>query len=485
GERDAVVVQVWVAAPDEVGRRDLGVYARPAEAGEEVPWVRHATGVLAVAGEVGERLDAAAWPPPGASMIDVARIHERLAEDGFRYGPVFQGLRAAWRGADGDVFAEVALPEQVADAGLFGVHPALLDSVLHVLPFAGLGGWSLDGAGGLRLPFSWSDVCLHAGGASFLRVRLARTGDESVSLAAVDAAGEPVLSVGSLVLRPFSADQATVAGRGAERDGLFHLDWTPVQTEDAGSVSVAVIGCEGMELCAPMRGPVDVHRDLPSLISAGPVPGAVLVGVIADPAESAAAVAHEVTASVLVLLQEWLADERLEGSRLVFVTRGAVAVGEGEFVADLAAAAVWGLVRSAQSENPGRFVLLDVDAELGGGLLGGVLASGEPQVAVRNGQVWVLRLVSGAGLLPPSGVPWRLGSRAKGSLDALELVEFPQAAAPLAVGQVRVEVHAAGLNFRDLLDGLNALGWFQDKVGLMGGEVAGVVLEVGPEVVDL
>ncbi|WP_345006220.1 type I polyketide synthase, partial [Streptosporangium album] len=121
--------------------------------------------------------------------------------------------------------------------------------------------------------------------------------------------------------------------------------------------------------------------------------------------------------------------------------------------------------------------------------LAGVLASGEPQVAVRAGQVRVLRLAvlgSGAGLLPPSGgVAWRLGSRAKGSLDALELLEFPQAAAPLTAGQVRIEVHAAGVNFRDLLDGLNALGWFQDKVGLMGGEAAGVVLEVGPGVAGL
>jgi len=46
---------------------------------------------------------------------------------------------------------------------------------------------------------------------------------------------------------------------------------------------------------------------------------------------------------------------------LVLLTRGAVSVGTE--APDLAGAAVWGLVRSAQSENPGRFVLLDTDDE--------------------------------------------------------------------------------------------------------------------------
>ena len=45
---------------------------------------------------------------------------------------------------------------------------------------------------------------------------------------------------------------------------------------------------------------------------------------------------------------------------LLVVTRGAVAL-PGEDITDLGAAAVWGLVRSAQTENPGRIVLADID----------------------------------------------------------------------------------------------------------------------------
>ncbi|WP_373304544.1 beta-ketoacyl reductase, partial [Streptomyces anandii] len=97
---------------------------------------------------------------------------------------------------------------------------------------------------------------------------------------------------------------------------------------------------------------------------------------------------------VLGVVQGWLADERFADGRLVLVTRGAVEAVPGEGVVDLAGAAVRGLFRSAQSENPGRLVLVDVDADgvvarVGGGLL----AVGEPELAVRDGVVRVPRLV--------------------------------------------------------------------------------------------
>ncbi|MEO3857753.1 SDR family NAD(P)-dependent oxidoreductase [Acrocarpospora sp. B8E8] len=500
GENDAVAVQIAVGAPEETGRRSVNIYARPADADDEVKWVRHATGTLTTgprttAVSPAVPFDAAVWPPAGATAIELDGFYQRMAESSLVYGPVFQGLQAAWWGAGGEVFAEVALPEQAqSDAGAFGVHPALLDAALHASTFAGL-----DVAAGTRLPFSWQEVSLYATGAALLRVRLAKMGEDTVSLSAVDAAGEPVLSVRSLVLRAFSPDQVAAGGAPATRDGLFRLDWTPLpEVPEAVPVSMAVAGFAGSEPdvlgLAGTWESVALHRDLPALAEAGQVPEAVLVEVVTEPMADAVAAAHEATAEVLSLLQGWLAEERFGDSRLVFVTRNAVSAGAGEAVADLAAAAVWGLVRSAQSENPGRFVLVDVDGEESSlaalrDVLLAVLSSDESQAVVRAGEARVSRLaslVSGAGLVPPAGgVPWRLGSQAKGSLDALELLPFPKVAEPLGARQVRVAVHAAGINFRDLLDGLNALGWFQDMVSLMGSEAAGVVLEVGSEVEDL
>ena len=114
-------------------------------------------------------------------------------------------------------------------------------------------------------------------------------------------------------------------------------------------------------------------------------------------------VAHVLAHRVLGLVQEWLLDERFSASRLAFVTRGAVAVesgevvGVGEGVGGLVQAPMWGLVRSAQSENPDRFVLVDVDEDPDSlGALAGIMAAAvkldEPQLAIRRGVLLAPRL---------------------------------------------------------------------------------------------
>ena len=129
----AVLVQVVVGGPDVAGARPVSVYARPGDAGAQGPWTRHASGRLLPAGEPGGELAAefTVWPPLGAVPVAVDGLYEGLAADGYGYGQAFRGLRAAWR-RGGDVFAEVALPQETAaEAGSFGVHPALLDAALH------------------------------------------------------------------------------------------------------------------------------------------------------------------------------------------------------------------------------------------------------------------------------------------------------------------------------------------------------------------
>ncbi|MEV0758590.1 polyketide synthase dehydratase domain-containing protein, partial [Streptosporangium sp. NPDC050280] len=338
-----MAVQVRVGAADGVGRREVSVHARPAGAGEHDAWVRHASGVLAGggigagsngaaaggrAGEEFEAFEGEVWPPRGASVVEVDGLYERLAGSGLNYGPVFQGVRAAWRGVNGALFAEVVVPEQVADAGGFGLHPALLDAALHVVAFA-----DLDGFEGVRLPFSWGGVCLHAGGASVLRVRLAWVGDGELSLSAVDVVGEPVLSVRSLVLRPIPSDRlgAAFQSGGVEREALFGVEWTPVAEPSSGEVSpVAVLGPDVLGVAEAWRAAgqaIPAHEDLSSLV-AGPVPDAVVTEAVSDQAGAVVGAVRALAVGVLGLVQGWLADERCVGSRLVVVSRGAVVAGE-------------------------------------------------------------------------------------------------------------------------------------------------------------
>nr|BAW35613.1 modular polyketide synthase [Streptomyces sp. RK95-74] len=385
-EVGGVQLQVSVGEADDAGRRAFEVYSRC----EDEPWVRHVSGALAE-GAAPAPADLGVWPPAGATPVELDGLYEGLADAGLAYGPVFQGLTSAWRLGD-EVFAELELAEDArSEAGSFGLHPALLDSALHAVGLGGL----IEGEDGARLPFSWSGVSLHAVGASVLRVRLSPAGTDAVSLAVADGAGRAVLSVDSLVLRPVAAEQISGA-RGGRQESLFRLEWAECAAPTVADAQVgsrwAVLGSEA--LCGAGVAP---YADLDALGAAVEPVDEVIVDFTSLEGEGGPAAVHQATARALELVQAWLNDERFADTRLALLTSGAVATRADEPVADLAGAAVWGLLRSAQSENPGRFVLVDVDgASDPRTALSGALASGEPQVAVREGALRAPRLARAA-----------------------------------------------------------------------------------------
>ncbi|MFC4537078.1 SDR family NAD(P)-dependent oxidoreductase, partial [Sphaerisporangium dianthi] len=356
GESTGVLVQVRVDAADNDGHRSLAIHSRADDPGSS--WTLHAEGTVAP-NSAAPTFDLAEWPPPGTTEIEVEGAYDLLASQGYEYGPLFQGLRAAWRRGE-EIFAEVVLPQEgQADAERFGLHPALFDSVLHAGLVAGDGGRD----GETVLPFVWNGVRLHAAGASALRAHIVPSGRDSVAIHAADAAGRPVLSVASLVSREVSAERLAAA-RTRFHDSLFQVEWSAVQARPAGPVST---------------------ESWHAVPATGPLPDAVVLE--CEGGNDAAAV-HGATHRALEVLQSWLADERISSSALVVVTSGAVAL-PGEDVRDLAGAAVWGLVRAAQLETQDRIVLADVDGQVD---VAAVLALGEPQVVIRDGVVHAARL---------------------------------------------------------------------------------------------
>ncbi|MGW6015348.1 type I polyketide synthase, partial [Streptomyces sp. NPDC055210] len=415
-------VQLMVDAPAGDGSRSLTLYSRPGTEpiGE---WTRHATGTLGAAG-AGEPAHLPSWPPQEASAVPLDGLYSRLSERGYRYGPAFQGLRALWRhGAD--LYAEVVPPEEAGGEG-FLPHPAALDAALHAL----LGGAGDDPR--LLVPFAWSGLTLHSGanGNGPLRVRLRRGDGDTYSLLVADGNGVPMLGSDELALR-----ELTPATSGpVDVTSLFALHWHGRTLDTAAPTAPwAVVGPDGDELRDSVRAggvTVRAHARLDelsrSLDDGGETPAVVLLTLggsashggptaAGTPAASggtggatgpaAPRTAHSPggptepvgptgtnTQEVLRLLQHWLADERFSASRLVVLTREAVVTAEGEHP-DPARAAVWGLVRAAQSEHPGRFTLIDIDGrpESVRGLVAAA-ASDEPQLAIRNGAFLVPRL---------------------------------------------------------------------------------------------
>ncbi|MEN3586643.1 SDR family NAD(P)-dependent oxidoreductase, partial [Streptomyces sp. ZYX-F-203] len=397
-EQGGVQVQVSVGIADDDGRRTVTVYSRPEDT--DLPWTEHATGLLAT-GVVPAPSDPASdlgsgtveWPPAGAEAIDLDGVYDRFAEVGFGYGPAFQGLRRAWRAA-GAVYAEVALPEGT-EAGGFGLHPALLDAALHT---ALLGGEERGGSGGsAALPFSWEGVSLQATGASAVRVRMKRDESGAMSIALADSSGTPVAQVESLVVREVSAQQ--LAGSGVGRDSLFTLNWTPIEANTVFDEPVAVAGEDAFGLADSFVG----GRVHPDIAAADADADVVLVEVVA-PSEDVVDSAHAAVSDALVDIQEWLTAER--SGRLVFVTRGAIAAADGD-VPDVVGAAVWGMVRVAQSEHPGRFGLLDLDDRRSSlAVLRQAVAVEEPQVVIRDGEVLAGRLAPAPQPQPQEEQTW-------------------------------------------------------------------------------
>ncbi|WP_236048373.1 type I polyketide synthase [Paractinoplanes ovalisporus] len=370
-KRGGVQLQVTVGADDGSGRRAVAVSARP---DDDEPWTTHATGILTADGPVPEE-STGPWPPDGAEPVDADALRDRLAAAGFRYGPAFQGLRELWRHGD-DVYADVRIPAgQEADAARFGLHPALFDAALQASAAA-----RPDGEPG-RLPFAFTGVTRYATGAAALRVRL-RPSAEGSSLAVTDDTGRPVITVDAFTTRPLPGSLTP----------LRRLAWEPLP--------------DGPPVAPGEWTMLDPAAGLPDT-----VPATVLLPVAAEET-------HAAVHTALATAQAWLADERRAGSRLVFVTRGAVAAGPGDAggtggvaagpgdaggtggvaggpddaagTDGVAAAAVWGLVRSARAEHPDRFALADTDGDVTVALP--ALAAGATEVVVRGGRVYGSRL---------------------------------------------------------------------------------------------
>ncbi|MGW4743096.1 type I polyketide synthase, partial [Nocardia xishanensis] len=377
-ERGAVQVQVRVSGGQEADEWQIGVFSRLQLPGvEDGPWTTHATGVLdsVTANDIAVD-DLKMWPPVGASAVEVGDVYGVFTAGGYHYGPVFQGLKSVWRRGE-EWFAEVALPESAAgDAGKFGLHPALLDAALHTSLVGALVSGDVDT---VKLPFAWEGVSLAAVGASALRVKLTQSGDK-MEIILADPTGGAVAKVESLTVRAISAD-APAGPSPSVADALFGLSWVAAPQAEATvaeewtAIEDPTVSSNGVGLWELERATVS-GRD------------AIVLTIPAQTGQAPLAALHSRVVGVLERVQWLLAQQDYTNAALVVVTRNGVAVDGGEDV-DPAAAAVWGLLRSAQSENDGRVLLLDLDAHAAApeqrrAAVAALLAAGEPQVAQRR-----------------------------------------------------------------------------------------------------
>jgi acyl transferase domain-containing protein/acyl carrier protein len=370
GDDAAVRIQVTLGAADADGRREVSVYSRP-DTGEEqsTEAVRHAHGRIAPgAGPLTAR--PGEWPPAGAEPVSVDALYTSLAEHGLDCGPLLQCAQSVWT-LGGEVYAELALPDGTEPGG-YAIHPALLESALHTA--------HRPTAGGAPSVASWSGVRLAGDKVSRARVRIATVAEGVLRLDVFDTDGAPVAHVDRITVR--AADAARLGELRRGQNALYRMDWTPVTAGAAAPVRLAALG--------EVAGVTDRHPDAAALERAvadgAPAPRAVLARIDTAGEQTPSAV-RDAAARAVALVRQWPSGGPLGGAPLVVVTRGAVAAGDE--TPDAAQAAVWGVVRAAQSEHPGRFLLVDADGEQPWGALSGL---DEPQLAVRDGKILAPRL---------------------------------------------------------------------------------------------
>ncbi|WP_344415249.1 type I polyketide synthase, partial [Streptomyces glomeratus] len=394
--------QVGLGAPDAQGRRTLFVHSRPEDAEPNASWTRHAVGTLAPAGPEA-RFDLSAWPPAGAVPVGIDALETPL-------DPEFVAPTAAWSLGE-ELFVEVAVrAEHREGAARFVLHPGLLDAAVYTLGRNGTPPAGTDPAA-VSVPAVWQGVQVYAAGADVLRVRITPAAEASsagragaFSLTVADGAGLPLATVDAVSPAPLSAEEVRRAAGTPGHDAFFQVGWTGLALTpgDVPPGRWAVAGTDDFGLAAALTaadGGVVVHPDMAAVVAAADsAPPEVILLPCPTPAvaETADAVAEAVRAAAedtLARLRSWHEDERLAGSRLVFVTRAAADTGTGDDGPDLVGSALWGLLRSVRAEYPGRIGLLDLGRGRGSlRLLRAAVASGEPELALRNGSVLVPRL---------------------------------------------------------------------------------------------
>ncbi|MCZ8379358.1 type I polyketide synthase [Mycobacterium sp. CPCC 205372] len=455
----AVQLQLLVGEPKR-GRRPVSIYSRPEpekSSTSEPLYTLHADGVLTTpAGDSGDAPGMEFWPPTGAKMaLDTTEAYTMLAALGYQYGPVFQGMRNVWRRGD-EVYAEVALPDSIRDADKYGLHPALLDAAMQTIVAAA----ESTGLTGLALPYRWENVSLFAVGASALRVRISPAGKDRVSWLLSDSSGRTV-GTGVLQLRTVAVDKLAERGLSEKKNSLFQVDWMRV-TVPAGrrpkAAEWAVVtdrhaDTAAGEVIAERHG-LQSHQDITALASAidlgHPSPAVIVWSAI----EASTSVdVRDRLVCTLQQLQQWLASEHFANSRLVILTRGVHSLDNSGGLTDLAGAAVWGLVRSVQSENPDRIVQIDLDnADITFDTIATAIAAEEPELLLRRGDFYGRRIRAEldnaiqVGERLRSG--WSLNLPQTGNLeDASIVAEERIADASLPPGTVSVELRAAGISF--------------------------------------
>ncbi|MDH6710462.1 acyl transferase domain-containing protein/acyl carrier protein [Kitasatospora sp. MAA19] len=482
---------------------------------EDGTWVRQASAVL-------RRIDAAprtsAFSVAGLTadhpvVLDPHALYASLRARGLEHGPAFSGITELHTSAQGDSFwARVTLPESARTArhGL-RIHPVLLDLCAQLV----VAGLIHEPGHGLVLPVQMHAMRILAApeDARYAHARLTHCAADSIigDVRLLDEAGNPLVEIDALRFIRHGARAEETVDRW-----FLETRWQPVPRREnldpAGPGPWLVIGeadgsaralADALEragartevLDAPVDGATlqPLKQTIARPWDSSPAPCAVvLLSAPSAPEDDAAAIALHRTRRLLAAAQSAIAHSA--PTRLFAVTRSAHDPEPGQ-PSDPAQSALRGLVRVLTHEHPElRATLIDADpADVDLRRLAAELLTDPPEdeIALRGDTRHIARLA----YTPLSETEratavtrtvrygadrFQLHAGRLGDLDALRLTTTPRRAP--GPGEVELRLHAAGVNFRDVLTAMGMLATDDEAGYRIGFEAAGVITAVGPGV---
>ncbi len=505
-ENENKTVQTILSAED-AGRYTFQIYSLSVEEdNNESVWMLHASGTVHPGSEDEKppRVDLQALQDRYKENTSAVDYYHQFKQRGINYGPNFQGIEQLWHG-EGEAFGRIQLPKPLVESpdhiDRYHLHPVLLDSgfqlLLTVLPDE-TGQDTYMPVGVKRLVF------LRRPGVGLWGLIQRQPGESATyqtvtaSLRLYNDSGETIVSMEGLSGLRTNRDALL---KNVQKDlsrRLYEIAWeiSPPEVSQSAHVmkekprSWLIFADQGglaLTLSERLRelgdrctlvfpgesygkdgGYYHVNPEEPSgfkqlLQHIEPVTGIVhlwsMIG--REPASSS----HPALSSALHLVQALARANLRQMPRLWLVSRGAQAVTSGDVSIRVEQSPLWGLGRVIATEHPDfHGVCLDIDPSKENNDAGNLLetlqnADDEDQLAWRAGIRYAARLkrcvpkpIEGETSL---NYPFRMTMSDYGILENLTL--RPMTRQVPALGEVEIEVRAAGLNFRDVLRALGML----------------------------
>ncbi len=474
-------------------------------------------------------------------------IYARMEKGGLVYGKGFRGIDTFWLGTNEALARAYLHPDHSATASKYQVHPALLDTCFQVLMGLHLsavkaitGTYVLSGADRLRIHRApGADIWVHAE---------LHPSDDSSNVAGdvfvIDAEGRVVVEVNGLRIKQLESSKATSAS--ALDDAVYVLEWRKKELDaeparakppigpsawllfiDEGgtAASISFLLITRGEACVRVRpgnrfarveaglyeiepgNPEHYQRLLREAFGREVACKGIVHMFALDSSlwenTNAETIHQDIErgcVSVMYLVQAMARQGWRDMPRLWLVTPGAQAVLSNKTPICVSQATIWGLGRTIALEHPElECTRIDMDpirSSDEASLLWREISSRsrEDQVAYRKEGRFVARLVKSSfatvdpadarlPVEPASGRAYRLEGVEVGALDQLVLREFAQKT--LGLGEVEIQVEAAGLGFPDVMKAMGTLPVTSGEPMHFGMECAGRIVAVGPGVEGL